>query len=372
MVPIASILSERGHEVNIIVPPWDNPDEGGQIYDSDGVTIRHLSVPCQNSLKFPILARKTVDVVSKLSPEVVHAFKPIGISGAVAAYFAARRGTSVVLDTDDWEGNGGQNRRREWGSVIKRVLHYQEVFTPHAVDAVTVASRTLQTQVWGRSVPAAKTFYVPNGQSRDRVNIEDRTGNKIMERLGLSDAPVVLLYTRFFEYDISRLIQIFSQIKAMHPSTVFVVIGKGRDGEHDDFAAEIDRAGLADSTEMLGWVKFDALPDYFAASDVAVYPFADSLINRAKCPAKLTELLLAGLPVVADKVGQISEYIQHDESGLLVQPDTVDPFADKVTALLTDESKRDQIGTTARERILSEYSWGRLTDTVEAAYDYAI
>jgi len=31
---------------------------------------------------------------------------------------------------------------------------------------------------------------------------------------------------------------------------------------------------------------------------VALYPFDDNLINRTKCPVKLTDLLYAGIPVV--------------------------------------------------------------------------
>ena len=46
-----------------------------------------------------------------------------------------------------------------------------------------------------------------------------------------------------------------------------------------------------------GWVSSQDLPGYFAAADVAIYPLDDTLLNRAKCPVKLTDLLLAGLGI---------------------------------------------------------------------------
>lgn len=45
--------------------------------------------------------------------------------------------------------------------------------------------------------------------------------------------------------------------------------------------------------------------DYFAAADLAICPLEDSLLNRARCPAKLVDLLAAGLAVVADDVGEV-------------------------------------------------------------------
>jgi len=224
--------------------------------------------------------------------------------------------------------------------------------------------------MWGYKVPPEQTFYVPNGQASDRININGADSNIVRQTLKIGDAPIVLLYTRFFEYDLKRAVDLFVRIKDQHPNTEFIVVGKGKDGEHDEFAAEIETRNLADSTHMMGWVVFKELPNYFAAADVAVYPFADTLINRSKCPAKLTELMLAGIPVVGEDVGQISEYIEHDVSGLLVPSGDQQTFADSVAALLADDTKRESIGKSARDRILTEFSWSSVTDSVEQAYKY--
>jgi glycosyltransferase involved in cell wall biosynthesis len=46
----------------------------------------------------------------------------------------------------------------------------------------------------------------------------------------------------------------------------------------------------------------------------------DTLINRARGLAKLLELMGAGLPIVASRVGQAAEYLEHGVSGWLVPP----------------------------------------------------
>jgi len=370
MAPIAEELVLRGHSVHIVIPPWDNPQEGGKTQQNNGVMYYHIDIKEDSPIEHLKLIWRTIKKVQSLSPDLIHAYKPIGESGMAAAYFTLFSKCPVVIDTDDWEGDGGQNKRSQRSRLVQILLHLQEKFIPRLVDSVTIASRTLETQMWGYKVPPEQTFYVPNGQASDRININGADSNIVRQTLKIGDAPIVLLYTRFFEYDLKRAVDLFVRIKDQHPNTEFIVVGKGKDGEHDEFAAEIETRNLADSTHMMGWVVFKELPNYFAAADVAVYPFADTLINRSKCPAKLTELMLAGIPVVGEDVGQISEYIEHDVSGLLVPSGDQQTFADSVAALLADDTKRESIGKSARDRILTEFSWSSVTDSVEQAYKY--
>src|SRR5512143_2476943 len=98
--------------------------------------------------------------------------------------------------------------------------------------------------------------------------------------------------------------------------------------------------GFKDALIMAGWIETTDLPDYLAAGDVAVYPFADTLVNRAKCPAKLTELLRAGVPVVADRVGQIVEYVAPELHPLLCAPSDRDAMVARCVELLGDGRER--------------------------------
>ena len=116
-----------------------------------------------------------------------------------------------------------------------------------------------------------------------------------------------------------------------------------------------------------GWVAEDELGSYFACADVAVYPYADTLVNRAKCSVKLAELLSAGVPVVADRVGQNLEYIDDGVSGLLPR-DGEAAFAEAVVRMLRDGSLRQRLGQAARERMRRDFAWPRLAGIAERAY----
>jgi glycosyltransferase involved in cell wall biosynthesis len=108
---------------------------------------------------------------------------------------------------------------------------------------------------------------------------------------------------------------------------------------------------------MAGLVEPAAIPDCLAAADVALYPFADTLLNRTKCPAKLTELLLAGRAVVADNVGQLAEYIDPGQSGILCDPDNWQEMAERAVQLLLDPEQSRRLGQSGRQYLRERFSW---------------
>ena len=184
----------------------------------------------------------------------------------------------------------------------------------------------------------------------------------------LDDAPVVLLYTRFFEFRLERIVEILRRVVAQEPHAKLLIVGEGLFGEEADLDDMLTAAGLSNSAVFTGWVEFDRLPGYFAAADVAIFPYDDTIINRTKCSAKLTDLLAAGLPVVADAVGQNAEYILDGESGLLVEPEDDAAFAAAVTRLLKDADLRARLGAAAVRRMRERFAWDNLVEEIERAY----
>jgi glycosyltransferase involved in cell wall biosynthesis len=147
-----------------------------------------------------------------------------------------------------------------------------------------------------------------------------------------------------------------------------LVVGQGFNGEEDRLLAQAETIGLRGSIEYAGWIEAATLPDTFAQASVAIYPFDDTLINRSKCSVKLIDLLSAGVPVVADAVGQNVEYIRHNETGLLVPSGDSAAMAQAVIDLLRDRARADRLGTQAAQDMIERFSWTRLVVDVERIY----
>jgi glycosyltransferase involved in cell wall biosynthesis len=374
MLPIAKELVKREYSVDIVAPPWDNPKYSGKHLEIEGINLYNVEVGKDSILENIQITYRLIKKVKELKPDIIHVFKPKGHSGFAALYFCLQKsingqGVKVIVDTDDWEGTGGHNERSKRSSLDRLVFHHQERVVLKNAQTVTVASRALQTQAWGFGIQPDKIFYIPNGQNPNRFDLNQVNNSKVRDELNLNDLPVIILYTRFFEFDLHRVVNIFKQTKAKINDVQFLVVGKGKDQEEIEFLKLITDSGLNNSTHMIGWVDFNELADYLATGDVAIYPFDDNLINRAKCSVKLTELMLLEQAIVADRVGQIGEYIEHNESGLLCEPEKIESFVQNIIKVLEDKNLRMKLGENARNRILQEFNWNTIVNNVEDAYN---
>ncbi len=362
MLPLARALAGRGHQVAVFLPPFHTPAEGGRRWQEGGVAVETVPVSRLPVLGYLITAWRVARRALAFRPQVIHVFKPKGYSGiAHWLLWWRRRPFRLALDSDDWEGWGGWNELEPYPRWQKRFFAWQETWGLTHADLVTVASRALETIVWGLGVPPASVVYLPNG-----AQIAERRGTHPMPPA--SAAHTILLYTRFFEFEVRRVVDLLRRVREQLPAARLLVVGKGLFGEEEQLLAQAAAAGLQDAVKYAGWVPAVRLPDYFAAADCAIYPFDDTLINRAKCAVKLTDLLVAGVPVVAEAVGQNREYIQHGRSGLLVPTGDQPAFAAAVVRLLQEPHLRGELAAGARERMATTFAWDKLAEQLERAY----
>jgi glycosyltransferase involved in cell wall biosynthesis len=376
-LPMAEALAARGHDVTLLLPPWQNPEDSGRTWEEEGVTVENIALPPRLPGLFHLLtALRLARRALALRPEVVYLFKPKAYSG-LTHWLLARLGRArrprLVVDSDDWEGYGGWNEIGGYTRAQQRFFAWQERWGLTHADGVSVASRALESLVWALGIPPERVCYVPNGvwQPPDAP-----------QRAIDPDHPTILLYTRFFEFPVSRVIEVLSRVRARVEQARLMVVGQGLFGEEEALFRLAAQSGLtvardgspseassSDGSHIVycGWVEAEALPAAFAQATLAIYPFDDTLINRTKCAVKLLDLLAAGVPVVAEAVGQNREYVRHGQTGWLVEPGDVDVFAEAVVRLLEDGPLRERLGQAAARDVRERFGWERLVEAVEKA-----
>lgn len=382
VLPLARALAARGHRVTVLVPPYDNPDESGNQETLGGARIVSLrvngAVPEQSArqaIEQPRLALELFRRARALSPDLVHVFKPKAVSGLAQVLFWRQRpaGARLVLDTDDWEGNGGWNDYERYPWWQKLACDWQERWGLTHAHAFTVASRCLEHRLLSLGTEPRRVRYVPNGlEPADYPEWEEGDGARGRSRMELGDGPVVLLYTRFFEFDPERVWAAFRQVRRARPDARLLVVGAGKFGQERRLEKLAALDGAASAVCVAGWQPLAALPDLLLASDVALFPADDNLANRAKCSAKVLETMWLRRPVVADAVGQYAEFVRDGETGLLCDPTRPDMLASAILRLLDDRALASRLGEAGRARVLSEFAWDRLAGGVEQAYEAAL
>ena len=363
---LARPLVARGHAVRLLMPPWETPDEADRTWAEDGVELRY--VPLRGGVGG--IARALVRETLAWRPDVVHAFKPKAYSGLAAEWLWRfhRNRLRLVVDSDDWEGAGGWNDLAPYSPLQKRFFARQERYGLTHTHAVTVASRTLESLVWSLGVPRGRVTYVPNGPGIPLREVTAGERAAARARLGLAGRPTVLVYSRLFEFDTARLAAVLAGVRAAVPDVAVLLVGAGLyDADSARFREQLAAAGLLAAVVDVGWVALAELPATLAAADVGLYLMDDTLLNRAKCPVKLADMLAAGLPVVAEGVGQVVEYVREGRTGVVCESGAVAELVEATVGWLREAGEQGR-REAARASVAERFGWGQLAGTVENIY----
>ncbi len=131
------------------------------------------------------------------------------------------------------------------------------------------------------------------------------------------------------------------------------------DGPDQRVCRELARdLGIADRVRFLG--ERDALPELLASADVFVLTSSEESFGLSAL-----EAMSCGTPVVATRVGGVSEVVEDGVSGLLAAADDLEGFSGKLRELLFDAARGERMGTAARRA--AEQRFGR--DKVVALYE---
>jgi glycosyltransferase involved in cell wall biosynthesis len=194
-------------------------------------------------------------------------------------------------------------------SVIKR-----ELVQEHGVDPARI-------EVIGSAVDLEK-FKPPRDRMKFRCEIGIDADTPLIGNVGMIRPDKGQL----------TLVEGAPFVLAERPDARFVVVGQGtgilRRGINVRKA--IDHAGLTDKIIMAGY-RWDT-PDIYAACDMIVIA---SLRTEAS-PIVLREAFASGRPVIATKVGDIPEIIEHRQNGLLIEPGDSKALAAAILEFIRD------------------------------------
>jgi D-inositol-3-phosphate glycosyltransferase len=111
------------------------------------------------------------------------------------------------------------------------------------------------------------------------------------------------------------------------------------------------RYGIGDVVTFLGKRSQDTLPYYYSAADAVVMPSHYESFGMVAL-----EAMACGTPVVASEVGGLAFLIKDGETGFHIRDDSPDELCDRLTALITNLTLREQMGRNARQHA-QQYGW---------------
>lgn len=223
------------------------------------------------------------------------------------------------------------------------------------MDAVFVLGERSRRQLLEAWPEVRRVDVIPHGDehvfARDGLPPPDRC------------PPRVLLFGSLTWYKgVDLLLDAFSVVRNRIAEAELVVAGAV--SADLDFAAVARRSSAVGGVTLLpGYVPADRVPDLFGGARVVVAPYR--LANQS---GVVHLAYTFGRPVVATNVGDLSEAVAHEVTGLLVPADDPTVLAAALVRLLDDPQEAARLGGAGARRLSQRASWNDVARQVVAVY----
>jgi glycosyltransferase involved in cell wall biosynthesis len=288
-------------------------------------------------------------------PDVVHSH--FWMSGLVAVVAARQHGIPVL------------HTYHALGTVKRRHQGADDTSPPQRVGIERMIGRTAAGIIatCGDEVRELVEMGVP----RERVSVVPCGVDCTQFR---PEGDVARKRSRFRVVSVGRLVprkgfaDLIAALPAVPDTELVIAGGPVHDRLADDpearrLLALAERARVADRVRLAGQVPRDRMPALLRSADVVACvpwyePFGIVPLEAMAC----------GVPVVATRVGGLTDTVVENVTGLLVPPRKPAPLAGALRTLLSDPVRRSFLGGSGRDRAESRYPWQRIAE--ECAREY--
>jgi spore coat protein SA len=318
---------------------------------------------CRYRNYFPLYDQQVATIIRHVRPDLVHVHnRPL-----LALSLARRLGSQipVILHMHNLYESLGKRERPRPG-------------TPIPVAGFAACSHFVLERERSRLGLGAGLYRVIyNGVEIDAFTSmwdHDSPRRQVRQHYGLEDEPTVVFAGKLRESKgVHILLRAMTRVWELTPRAVLVLVGgteygRGRTMRETPFLTQLrrDLDQAPGRVILTGFIPPTDMPRAYLLGDVFVGP---SQIEEGLGLVFL-EAAAAGLPIIATRQGGIPEVVRDDFNGLLLrQPDDAAELAGKITALLNDAPLRQRLGQQGRDWVRSDFSWGKITRTLEEFYD---
>jgi glycosyltransferase involved in cell wall biosynthesis len=121
-------------------------------------------------------------------------------------------------------------------------------------------------------------------------------------------------------------------------------------------------SGVGERVTFAGWTE-PPWTSHWTFDVLAVPSFLEGF------PLVVVEAMLAGIPVVATRVGGIPEIVVPEDTGLLVPTGDADALSQAIHRLVTDEVLRAHVIERARSVAMEQFTAATMAAAFEALYN---
>ncbi|MFZ5449068.1 MAG: glycosyltransferase family 4 protein [Thermodesulfobacteriota bacterium] len=318
---------------------------------------------CRYRDYFPLYDRQVAQIVSRLQPDLIHVHNRPLLARSLKRRL--KRPIPIILHMHNLYESLGKRERPRHSAVIP--------VAGFAACSQFVLDR--ERQRLGQGAGLFRVIY--NGvEAENFPSLWDDEPLKLGARRAqqITDEPTVLFTGKLrAAKGVHVLLAAMDRVWQILPQTVLVLVGgteygRGRTMRETPFLAELRQqiAQARGRVVLTGFIPPAEMPRTYLLGDVFVGP---SQIEEGLGLVFL-EAAAAGLPIIATRRGGIPEVVQDGVNGLLLErQDDAGELAAKIIGLLGNAPWRQRLGRQGREWVTANFSWEKITATLEEFYD---
>ncbi len=231
-----------------------------------------------------------------------------------------------------------------------RVYGILENFSLRQAQRCLLLSRVFIPELQRRGVPAERIDLMVHGPL-SYGNMPQASPGQMA-----GDPPLLLFFGRITAYKgLEVLLQAYRRLRVSRPVRLRIVGA----GDLRPYAPLL--AGLPDVEVVNRWVQEAEIPGFFCGVSAVVLPY-----TSASQSGVIATAAAYGLPVVATRIGGIPEQVRDGETGVLVEPGSVEELVVGLEQILDSRIWAAELGGALRREFDEQQSW-----TVAARQVYA-
>lgn len=289
---------------------------------------------------YPILAALHV---RRFRPDVIHANMEsyAGIALIFARYTAPYAKRILTLQSGDLDDP------RKQRNVFIRLFWKSMHRTPHVLTAI---SSFLAARGDRLRAGMSKTLLTPNGVDLSHV---PTASVRVPQR-------VVCVARLNWAKGLDYLLEAWPAVLTNFPKATLRFVGDGE--KRQEMEKRIAELGIGDSISFAGKVTHDVVLKEMSEAEVFVCPSLAEGLGIV-----FIEAQACGLPTIGTRVGGIPDIIEHEKTGLLIEPKNSEQISAAIMRVLGDRAFAAQLVENAKESVHT-FEWDKVMQTIDEVY----
>lgn len=229
-------------------------------------------------------------------------------------------------------------------------------------DAIVAVSGYTRRAVCTYGLDESKIHMIRPGVDPTRFSYPVDT-TSVVSRYGLGEKRVLLTVSHLVDrkgHDM--VIRALPDVLREIPNLLYLIVGRGP--SEPTLRHLVNSFGLNNHVVFTGYLPDSDIPRVYNACDIFVMPSRETIDDVEGFGLAFLEANACCKPVVGGRGGGVEDAVVNNVTGLVVSPTDPRDIAAAVLRLLKDRRLAQTFGAYGRRRVLREFTWERVADSV--------